>query len=81
MQGEEEMKERKEEDEEKIEEEAKEKAAIADVEDDLRDLMNWVKVRNEEEVEGGTKKIEDDVANELIEKIKKIALRLGISTL
>jgi len=61
-------------------EEAKEKAQIASVENELRYLMNFVKVKNTEELKPGEgKKIEDDTANELIEKIKAIALKLGIS--
>lgn len=61
-------------------EEAKEKAEIASIENELRDLINWIKLKSTEELKPGEgKKIEDDTANELIEKVKAIALRLGIS--
>ncbi|UZE94056.1 MAG: hypothetical protein IB618_00575 [Candidatus Pacearchaeota archaeon] len=63
-------------------EEAKKEAEIASVENELRDLMNFVKVKNTEELKPGEgKKIEDDTANELVEKIKQIALKLGISSM
>lgn len=51
--------------------------AIKDIEDDLRDLINWIKVLNEEEEQGETKKIEDEAAEELIERIQSIAKKLG----
>lgn len=88
MQGEEEKKEETKEEEKKEEtikeeiEEAKEKAETATVENELRDLINWIKLKNTEELKPGEgKKIEDDTANELIEKVKKIALRLGIGSM
>jgi len=54
---------------------------IREVEDDLRDLINWIEIKNKEEVEGGTKQIEDETAAELKEKIRKIAVKLGVGTL
>ena len=51
---------------------------IEKVEDKIRDLINLVKIRNEEELEAGEgKKIEDDAAEELIGKLKEIASMLG----
>ena len=41
--------------------------------DAIRDLINWVEVWNLEEVDGGVKKIEDDVVEELKNKLKAIA--------
>ena len=41
--------------------------------DAIRDLINWVEVWNLEEVEGGVKKIEDDVVEELKTKLQAIA--------
>jgi hypothetical protein len=55
--------------------------SFKEVEDNLRDLINWIKVLNEEEEPGATKKIEDDAAEELIEKIHAIANKLGLGTL
>jgi len=51
---------------------------ISKVEDKIRDLINLVKIRNNEELESGEgKKIEDDAAEELIDKLKEIASMLG----
>jgi len=48
------------------------------VEDKIRDLINDIKVMNEEELkEGEGKKIEDDAAEELIKKLKAIASAVG----
>ena len=44
-----------------------------EVEDMIRDLINIVNVRKEEEVEGATQKIEDATAAELVEKLEAIA--------
>lgn len=54
---------------------------MAEVQDDLRDLINWIQVRNKEEIEGGTKEIEDDAAAELIARIRAIAMKLGVGAL
>jgi len=48
---------------------------------DIRDLINWVEVWNEEEKEGGTKKIESEEAEKIKEKLRAIAEKLGIATL
>lgn len=57
-----------------------EKTEIEEIENDLRDLINWVELKNKEELEPGEgKKIEDDTANELVAKIKAIAIKLGVS--
>lgn len=62
--------------------EAKNKAVVASIENDLRDLINFIKIKNTEEIEVGEgKKIEDDTADELIEKIKKIAMKIGIASM
>ncbi len=46
---------------------------IKAVEDKIRDLINWVEVWNLEEIEGGFKKIEDDVVNELKQRLEELA--------
>ena len=51
------------------------------IENDIRDLINWVEVWNEEEKEGGTKKIENEEAKKINEKLRAIATKLGIATL
>ncbi|MCL6500765.1 MAG: hypothetical protein K6T16_01880 [Candidatus Pacearchaeota archaeon] len=62
--------------------EAKDKAVIASIENDLRDLINFIKIKNTEELEVGEgKKIEDDTADELVVKIKKIATKIGVATM
>ncbi|MBW2963440.1 hypothetical protein KY306_01540 [Candidatus Woesearchaeota archaeon] len=50
---------------------------IKDVEDMIRDLINIINVRKEEEVEGATQKIEDATATELVEKLEAIAQAVG----
>ncbi len=44
--------------------------------DAIRDLINWVEVWNLEEVQDGTKKIEDSVVEELKAKLGSIAEKL-----
>jgi len=54
------------------------KQLVIGVEDDIRDLINLVEVLNKEELEiGEGKKVEDDAAREIIDKLKKIAFKLG----
>ncbi|PIU76019.1 hypothetical protein COS75_01190 [Candidatus Pacearchaeota archaeon CG06_land_8_20_14_3_00_35_12] len=54
------------------------KEKVKAVEDKIRDLINDIKVMNEEELkEGEGKKIEDDAAEELIKKLKAIASAVG----
>lgn len=52
-------------------------AKIKEIEDSIRDIINWVKVWNLEEIEGGTKKIEDSVVEELREKLEDVARKVG----
>lgn len=52
-----------------------------EVENDIRDLINWVEVWNTEEEEGQGKKVEDEEAKQLIAKLRKIASKLGLGTL
>jgi len=42
---------------------------LKEVQDKIRDIVNWVEVKNKEEIEGGTKKIEDEAAGKLKEKL------------
>ncbi|MCK4590051.1 MAG: hypothetical protein KAT77_06405 [Nanoarchaeota archaeon] len=48
-----------------------------EVEDMIRDLINLINVKKEEEVEGATQKIEDATATELVEKLQAIAQAIG----
>ena len=48
-----------------------------EVEDMIRDLINIINVRKEEEVQGATQKIEDATATELVEKLEAIAQAVG----
>jgi hypothetical protein len=50
---------------------------IKEVENEIRDLINWVEVWNLEEVEGGVKKIEDSIVDELKAKLSAIAEKVG----
>ncbi len=52
---------------------------IKGVEDKIRDLINTIEIMNREEVEGGVKKVEDSAAQELKEKLREIAEKLGKS--
>ncbi len=49
---------------------------IREVENKIRDLINLIEIMNKEEVEG-TKKIEDSAAQELKEKLRETAEKLG----
>jgi len=50
---------------------------IKEAEDSIRDLINWIEVWNLEEVQDGTKKIEDETVNELKAKLEEIARKVG----
>ena len=50
---------------------------IKEAEDALRDIMNWISVWNLEEVQEGTKKIEDGTVKELKEKLEDLAKKIG----
>ena len=56
-------------------------AELKAVENEIRDLINWIEVWNEEEKEGGTKKIENEEAEKIKDKLRAIAEKLGIATL
>lgn len=51
-------------------------ADVKEAADAVRDLINWVEVWNLEEVQDGTKKIEDSVVKELKAKLQAIAEKL-----
>lgn len=54
------------------------KPKIREIENKIRDLINLIKIRNEEELEAAEgKKIEDDTADELIAKLKEISFKIG----
>ncbi len=53
-------------------------ATVKEAEDKIRDLINWVQVMNEEELEAAEgKKIEDDTAEELKKKLRDLAKFVG----
>ena len=57
-------------------------SAVRDTENKIRDLINQIKVYNEEELEVGEgKKVEDDAAENIVEKLKDIARTIGIGAL
>jgi hypothetical protein len=46
--------------------------------DKIRDLINWVEILKEEELEAGEgRKIEEDTAKVLVKKLKELAQMLG----
>lgn len=46
-------------------------------EDMVRDILNFVNVKKEEEVEGATHRIEEDTAAELVEKLEELAKKIA----
>jgi len=55
---------------------------IKEAEDAIRDIINWIEVWNLEEVEAGTKKIEDATVDELKTKLEDLARKVsGMTTL
>ncbi|HDM43781.1 MAG TPA: hypothetical protein ENG02_01135 [Candidatus Woesearchaeota archaeon] len=58
-----------------------EEEMLKEVENDIRDLINWIEVWNEQEKTGGTKLIEDEQAEKMKEKLRSIAEKLGLATL
>lgn len=55
--------------------------ALKEIENMIRDLINFVEVKKSEEVEGATQRIEDDTAKEIQDKLRAIAEKLGLETL
>ena len=55
--------------------------ALKEVENMIRDLINFVEVKKQEELEGATQRIEDDTATQLQDKLRAIAEKLGLSAL
>ena len=53
------------------------KETLVEAEDMIRDLINYIEVLNKEEVEGDVKKIEDDAATKLTEKLRQIAQKIA----
>lgn len=56
-------------------------AAIKQIENKIRDLINLIEVLKQEEEPGATQKIEDEAAEELKLKLREIASTLGLETL
>jgi len=46
-------------------------------EDKIREIINWISIMNNEEVEGANKKIEDETAKELEKKLRELAKIIG----
>ena len=55
--------------------------AVKQIEDKIRDLINWIEVLKQEEEPGANQKIEDQAAEEIKLKLREIATTLGIETL
>lgn len=54
-----------------------EESKIKEAEDAIRDLVNWIEVWNLEEVQEGTKKIEDQTVEELKSKLEEVAKKVS----
>ncbi len=52
-------------------------AKIKAAEDAVRDLINWIEVWNLEEVQEGTKKIEDETVDDLKVKLEELAKKIS----
>ena len=52
-------------------------AKIKEAEDAVRDLINWIEVWNLEEVQEGTKKIEDSTVDDLKAKLEELAKKIS----
>lgn len=50
---------------------------VKDIENKIRDVINWIEVWNLEENDDSTKKIDDDTVEELKEKLQNIAKDIG----
>jgi len=53
------------------------KEVLVEIENKIRDLINYIETLNKEEVEGGVKKIEDSAAEELTNKLREIAKKVA----
>lgn len=53
-----------------------EKEKLKAVQDNIRDLVNWIEVWNLEEIEGGVKKIEDDIVEQLKQKLAELSQKV-----
>ena len=50
---------------------------IKEAENAVRDIINWIEVWNLEEVQEGTKKIEDKTVDELKVKLEELAKKIS----
>ncbi len=50
---------------------------IIEAENAIRDLINWIEVLNQEEIEGSTKQIEDSAVEELKTKLEELAKKVS----
>jgi len=53
----------------------KDPVTLESIEDDLRDLVNWISIKSTEE------EIGESAAKDLVKKVKAIALKLGVASL
>ena len=54
------------------------KSKVIAIEDDIRDLINFIEIKNEEELDDGEgKMIENATAKELKDKLRIIAKKIG----
>lgn len=53
------------------------KDKIIEAENAIRDLINWIEVLNQEEIEGSTKQIEDSAVKELKSKLEELAKKVS----
>ena len=52
-------------------------AKIKEAENAVRDIINWIEVWNLEEVQEGTKKIEDETVDDLKAKLEELAKKIS----
>ncbi len=53
------------------------KSKIKEIENEIRDIINWIKVWNLEEREDGAKRIDDETVEELKEKLENLAKKVS----
>ena len=53
------------------------KPSVKEAENMIRDIINWIEIWNLEEIQDGTKKIEDSVVEELKAKLEALAKKVS----
>jgi len=54
---------------------------IRQIENKIRDMINLIEVMKQEEEPGATQKIEDEAAENLKQKLREIAVTLGVESI